>query len=70
MDEDRHFPVLRPFPKWKSGLAVEELTVPTRGDQQAFEAERPEAALSFGDMARVERIERRASAPRSEYGCR
>src|SRR6476661_10488861 len=57
MDEDRH-PVLRPFPKRKSGLGVEELAVPTRRDQKALEAERPEAAFPFGDMARVERIER------------
>ena len=58
MDEDRHFPVLRPLPKRKSGLGVEELAVPTRRDQEALEAERPEAAFAFGDMARVERIER------------
>jgi len=58
MDEDRHFPVLRPLPKRKSGLGVEELAVPTRRNQKALEAERPEAAFPFGDMARIERIER------------
>src|SRR5262249_62210790 len=58
MDEDGDLPRLRPFPEREGGLAVEELAVPTRRDQQPFEPERTEAPLAFGDVARIERIER------------
>ena len=50
--------VLGPFPEREGVLAVDEAAVPARADQQALEAERREAALAFGDVVRVERIER------------
>ena len=58
MDEDRHIARLRPLPEREGGRAVDELPVPTRSDQQPFESERTEAPLAFGDVARIEWIER------------
>jgi len=40
MDEDRHLPVLRPFPDGKRVLTVDEAAMPARADQQAFEFQR------------------------------
>src|SRR5258708_36639771 len=58
LDEDRHLARLRPFPEREGRLAVDELAVPTRRDQQPFEAEWTEAPLALGNVARIERIER------------
>jgi len=71
MNEQRHLSVLRPLPESKRVLAVDELPVPARVDEQALEAERTEAPFAFDDLGRVERIDG-AHAPecdRSRFRC-